>query len=123
MNSQLNNAIITDKMPPSLALHLSVNKRKKLAKACVANYGFSIRQACKLFNLSRTAYYYDSEISQQHWEEAETRLIELTKRHPQYGYWKLYNIMREEGYMINHKRVYRIYKQWRHYFCPEYLRL
>lgn len=40
------------------------------------------------------------------------RLLVLAKAHPHYGYWKLYYLLRDEGYIVNHKRVYRLYKMY-----------
>jgi len=42
----------------------------------------------------------------------ENRLLELAKIHPGYGYWKIYFLLRDEGFIVNHKRIYRIYKQY-----------
>lgn len=40
----------------------------------------------------------------------ETRLLQLAKEHPSFGYWKLYYLLRDEDYIVNHKRIYRLYK-------------
>jgi putative transposase len=40
-------------------------------------------------------------------------LEELAQRHPRYGYRRLWVELRRSGYAINHKRVYRLYRQAR----------
>ena len=87
----------------------STNARKFLAEKAIKKYGISVRQACLLFNLSRTAYYYEG--CHPYTDLAEKRLLELSEQYPHFGYWKYYSLLRSEGYIINHKRVYRIYKQ------------
>jgi hypothetical protein len=89
---------------------LSLQTRKRLVIKAVEKYGLSVRKACKIFNISRSGFYYEPKKSNN---GAENRLVELTRQFPQYGYWKLYYMLRDEGFIINHKRVYRIYKRIR----------
>jgi len=42
--------------------------------------------------------------------ELKDKILLLANQYPQYGYWKIYYLLRDEGYIVNHKRVYRIYK-------------
>lgn len=37
----------------------------------------------------------------------------MVQRYPRYGYRKLYYVLRCQGWLINHKLVYRLYKQLR----------
>lgn len=43
--------------------------------------------------------------------ELRVRLRELAAEYPRYGYWRLYRKLRRQGVMINHKRVYRLYRE------------
>jgi len=43
--------------------------------------------------------------------ELRVRLRELAAEYPRYGYWRLYRKLRRQGMMINHKRVYRLYRE------------
>ena len=38
------------------------------------------------------------------------RLHELAAERPRFGYRRLHILLRREGYRINHKRVYRLYR-------------
>ena len=84
--------------------------RKECVKKVVKKHSISIRQACKLFSISRTAYHYVKKTSEN--GEEVKRLFEIAYRYPTYGYWKIYYLLRDEGFVINHKRVYRLYKKY-----------
>lgn len=67
----------------------------------------SIRRACSAIQLSRKAYYYQSV------KDSDDQVIQALNRfadkHPGYGFWKLFHVLRRAGYTWNHKRVYRVY--------------
>lgn len=70
----------------------------------------SVRRACKIFKLSRTAFYYVGYSVED--GAIQNRLLDLALQYPTYGYWKLYYLLRDEGHIVNHKRVYRLYKTY-----------
>lgn len=85
------------------------SSRKNLAERAIKKYHLSIRQACQMFRLSRTAYYYRGN-NPEDGNVLKERLITLANLYPHYGYWKLYYLLRDEGFMVNHKKIYRLYK-------------
>lgn len=38
------------------------------------------------------------------------RIREIALTRVRYGYWRIYTLLRREGWRVNHKRVYRLYK-------------
>lgn len=78
-----------------------------LVKRAVAKYAISIRQACELFKLSRTAYRYQAKPRED--GDIQVQLKALALRYPAYGYRKLWAMLRRAGYPVNVKRVYRYY--------------
>ena len=38
------------------------------------------------------------------------RIREIAETRVRYGYWRIYALLRREGWRINHKRVHRLYK-------------
>lgn len=71
----------------------------------------SIRQACVLFSLSTSVFYYEPEQKNDH--EIRERLRELAEVHTRWGFWMMHHHLRNLGYKWNHKRVYRIYTEMR----------
>lgn len=70
-------------------------------------HGISSRQACAALKIPRSSFGYkpvvkdDSVIIEQ--------LNRLVEDHPAIGFWQLYHRMRRQGFIYNHKRVYRVY--------------
>ena len=70
-------------------------------------FKMSIRQACVLFQLSQSVFYYKSKRSGD--EMVQQELRGLAEMHNQWGFWMMFHRLRKMGYSWNHKRVYRIY--------------
>ena len=68
----------------------------------------SIRVVCSSLNLSRSSYYYEKLKIQ---DTVESNLLELSLKHKRYGYRKLYQKLRQQNIVVNHKKVYRLYKK------------
>ncbi len=73
--------------------------------------GFKIpqRRVCCVLNFARSSYYYRSHRDPQ--TKLRVRLKDLAGARVRYGYRRLHVLLMREGWRINHKRVYRIYKQ------------
>lgn len=58
--------------------------------------------------LARSTFNYKGKPSDDAVLIARIREIALTR--VRYGYWRIYILLRREGWLVNHKRVYRLYK-------------
>ena len=67
----------------------------------------SVRQACKLVSLPRSAITYKK--VQRDDSSLINALNELVEKHPSIGFWKCYYRLRRKGYACNHKSLYRVY--------------
>jgi putative transposase len=74
----------------------------------VQRFGVSTVRACRLVRLGRSTYYKRSTAKDQ--TPLRTRLRELAAARPRFGYPRLHILLRREGWKVNIKRVYRLYK-------------
>lgn len=72
-------------------------------------YGVSERRVCQVFMCHRSAYRYRSVADEQ--AALRMRLRDLAQVRVSYGYRRLHVLLQREGWVVNHKRVYRLYKQ------------
>ena len=83
--------------------------RKRAVAAMVEKpRGLSVRRACRLVKLGRSTYRYKTLPDRN--AELAGRLRSLAGQYPRYGSPMLYNLIRNEGTVVNHKRVERIYR-------------
>jgi len=71
-------------------------------------YAFSERRACRLMTVPVSSYRYESRRSD---EPLRTRLVELAREKPRFGYRRLHVLLRRSGEQVNHKRLYRVYRE------------
>ena len=67
----------------------------------IDEYRVSVRRACRVVLLARETYRYVPVPDKDAALAARIR----------YGFWRIYVLLRREGWMVNHKRVYRLYKR------------
>ena len=73
----------------------------------VTDYKIPISKACKDIQISRRSYYYQPVLRN---DNVEVALLTLAKDNPKYGCRKLYQLLRLNGLVVNHKKVSRLYK-------------
>lgn len=61
-----------------------------------------------MVGIDRKTYHYDAVLKSQD-SMIKNLLRELSELHPRYGFKKLFGLIRQQGYLMNHKRVYRVY--------------
>ena len=70
-------------------------------------YGVSERRALRAMGWPRSSHRYRS-VASPH-TELRVRLKDLALARPRYGYRRLHALLRREGWLVNHKLVYRLY--------------
>ena len=88
---------------------MPVETRKAWARELQARHLVSIVKSCQAVCISRTAYYYRKRLVND--SAVEQALLELTERHPRWGFVKCFDRLRTLGHPWNHKRVQRVYNQ------------
>ena len=71
-------------------------------------WGFSERRACRLIGMHRSVARYQR--TAEDGAELRQRLRALAAERRRFGYRRLWVLLRREGFPVNHKRVYRLYR-------------
>jgi len=71
-------------------------------------FGIGARRACILLKLSRATYYYKAKASVLNAVLLE-RIKDIAATRVRYGYPRIHVLLRREGFVVNRKRVYRLY--------------
>jgi putative transposase len=72
-------------------------------------YRVSVRRACCIVMMVRSMYYYRPHRRDD--RVIRSRIREIAEVRIRYGFWRVFTLLRREGWRDNHKRVYRIYKE------------
>ena len=75
----------------------------------VAEWAFSERRACRLMDIQRSVARYECQSSDP--PGLRERLRALAAERRRYGYRRLHVLLRREDFLVNHKRVYRMYRE------------
>ena len=73
-------------------------------------HGFSERRACRLASYPRSSHRRKS-LREEADRPLRDRLLELASERPRFGYRRLHVMLLREGWEINRKRVYRVYRE------------
>jgi putative transposase len=71
-------------------------------------YAASERRVCRLMTMAVSSYRYESKRSD---EPLRTKLVELAREKPRFGYRRLHVLLRRSGEQVNHKRLHRVYRE------------
>jgi putative transposase len=74
----------------------------------MACYQISTRRACAVLNAARSTIYYRSCKDEQAYFEKRIKQIAATR--VRYGYRRIHTLLQREGWQVNHKRIYRLYR-------------
>ena len=73
------------------------------------SYEVSERKVCQILQCHRSTYRYQSVADEQ--AALRIRIRDLAQARVSYGYRRLHVLLQREGWKVNHKRVYRLYRQ------------
>jgi putative transposase len=88
---------------------VTTEQRRQVVTSLLAAYPISERRACRLLALARSRWQYQSRRPRR--EALRQRLRELATARPRWGYKRLHILLRREGQLVNHKLVYRLYRE------------
>jgi len=70
----------------------------------------SERRACEVVEQPRSTQRYEPQEADGE-GQIVTRMLELVRAHPRYGYRRIWAMLRREGLVVNRKRIYRLWRQ------------
>jgi putative transposase len=88
---------------------LKIRQLCELARKLINGYRVSIRRACKVVCRHRSNWHYKPHRRED--RPLRQRIKEIAATRVRYGMWRIYILLRREGFKDNHKRVHRIYKE------------
>jgi len=83
--------------------------RRQLVTEAAQLHSVATRRACLALGFPRSSHYYRAKRDPA--TALRMRLRELAMSRPRYGYRRLYVLLRREGWVVNHKRVLRLYRE------------
>jgi transposase InsO family protein len=86
---------------------VSPSARRRAARHLVEGERCSVNQACQTLKLAKSTYY-RKERACRPGAQLERRIQALSLKHPRYGYRIITQLLRQEGWLVNRKRVQRV---------------
>jgi len=83
--------------------------QRTAVRAIQAKFELSERRACSLVGLGRSTCRYRPR--RHEWPALRERLRTLAGERRRFGYRRLHVLLRREGFLVNRKRIYRLYTQ------------
>lgn len=89
---------------------MTTTQRRQVVTYLRAMHHYSARRACRLVGLARSRW---QAVLERPRRDAPlvTRLLTLASERPRFGYERLHLLLRREGVVVNHKKVYRLYRE------------
>src|SRR5262245_11976037 len=84
-------------------------RRRQLVDQVRGEWKVSIRRACRVLRTDTSTYHYKGRRGDQ--AVLRKRVREIAETRVRYGYRRIHVLLRREGWRVNAKRVYRIYRE------------
>lgn len=88
---------------------LAPQAKREAIRKMIELFDLSERRACRLVGLSRDSYRHEPEASAQT-QALSGRIVEIAHQRRRFGYRRVHDLLRPEFPSVNHKRVYRLYR-------------
>jgi len=88
---------------------LRPGRRRQLVDEVRGAWKVSIRRACRVLRTDTSTYHYKGRRGDQ--AALSKRVREIAQTRVRYGYRRIHVLLRREGWRVNAKRVYRLYRE------------
>lgn len=85
--------------------------KRRAVRDVMDRHGLSERRACQLADLHRSVFQYEKQDDGD--EALRRRLRELANERRRFGYRRLHILLQREGVEVNHKKLFRLYREER----------
>ena len=89
---------------------MTAAQRRQAARHLREAFGVSERRACRVLGQQRSTQRQAPTKAPEGEGRLVARMLELVRRHPRYGYRRIWALLRREGWRVNRKRVYRLWR-------------
>jgi len=89
---------------------IAPDSKRQAVRQVVEALDVSERRVCKIIGQPRSTQRYGKQISMDQ-DLLRRRIIELASQYGRYGYRRINALLRNEGWLVNHKRVQRIWRE------------
>ena len=89
---------------------IAPDSKRQAVRQAVEALDVSERKACQVIGQPRSTQRYDKQVPDDE-ELLRQRIIELASEYGRYGYRRVTGLLRNEGWIVNHKRVQRIWRE------------
>jgi len=94
----------------SQTIALKPAQRRELFDGVRYEWTQSIRRVCEVLSVDRSTHHYQSKRADQ--AGLKKRIKEICETRVRYGYRRVWMLLRPEGWEVNQKRVYRLYREF-----------
>ena len=84
-------------------------RKRELVDKLRSDWKVSIRRACSTLRIDRALYVYKSKRGDQ--ADLKHRIKGICETRERYGYRRIHVLLRREGWTVNAKRIYRLYRE------------
>jgi putative transposase len=89
---------------------VSPSRKRRAVRELEEEFAVSERRACRVLDQPRASQRYEAQPRDDE-GALVTRILELAREHPRYGYRFITAKLRQEGWHVNRKRVYRLWRR------------
>lgn len=89
---------------------VTAGQRRQAVQHLQGRFGVSERRACDVLGQHRSTQRQRPRSPDEE-QRLVARLLELVRRHPRFGYRRVWALLQREGWRVNRKRVYRLWRQ------------
>lgn len=90
---------------------VTADQRRQAVRCLQERFGVSQRRACRVLGQHRSTQRQETKKAREGEQRLVARMLELVKKHPRFGYRRIGALLRREGWRVNRKRVYRLWRQ------------